>query len=190
MVTEPDEARAGAMRGDDLRQVCWLSLSVKDSADTKQKARELKLRLSLAQYKVQTNQIDTPMSQLQIKTTSQPAELTTVPRLANAPRSGPFSSIRPSKIPNLKPRAPNDEYTRSFSSSPPPYLELESCNEPEDRPRDCVSTPLLPRQRQSLLNPPSLGGDFEDRSPARELTSSVVKGRAAKGLLSLMGHQS
>ena len=167
-------------------------LSFKDSIDTKQKARALKLRLSLAKYKVQTNQIDTPMSQLQIKTTSKPAGPPTLPspRLADAPRSGPFSSTHPSNIPSLKPRAPNHEYTRSFSSSPPPYLQSASGNDPEDGPRDCVSTPLLPRQRQSLLNPPSLGGDFEDRSPARELTSSVVKGRAAKGLLSLMGHQS
>jgi hypothetical protein len=157
-----------------------------------QKARALKLRLSLAKYKVETNQIDTPMSELRIKNSSEPTELPTIPRVANQnlPRTDPFSSKRLSKFPNLKPRDRKLEYTRSFSSSPPPYLELPSQNEPDDEPRASVSTPLLPRQRQRLLDPPSLGGDFEDRSPARELTSSVVKGRAAKGLLSLMGHQS
>jgi hypothetical protein len=155
-----------------------------------QKARALKLRLSLAKYKVETNQIDTPMSELRIKTSSEPTELPTIPRVANLPRTDPFSSKRLTKFPNLKPRDRNLEYTRSFSSSPPPYLELPTHNEPDDEPRASVSTPLLPRQRQRLLDPPSLGGDFEDRSPARELTSSVVKGRAAKGLLSLMGHQS
>jgi hypothetical protein len=39
-----------------------------------------------------------------------------------------------------------------------------------------------------MLNPPTLGSPiWEDRRS--ELTSSVVKGRAADGLLSLMRHQ-
>lgn len=43
-----------------------------------------------------------------------------------------------------------------------------------------VVTPILPRQRHGLLNPPFLGEE-------RELSSSVVKkGFAADGLLSLM----
>jgi hypothetical protein len=47
------------------------------------------------------------------------------------------------------------------------------------------STPILPRQRAGLINPPFLGGRDEDME--RDLTSSVVKGRAADGLLQLMG---
>jgi hypothetical protein len=45
------------------------------------------------------------------------------------------------------------------------------------------TTPIFPRQRQGLLHPPNLG------SPVYDLTSSVVKGRAANGLLSLMHQQ-
>lgn len=156
-------------------------------SNAKQRARALKLRLSLANYKVQTNQIDTPISQLQIKTTSTSKDLPVLSRAASTPRNRPVSSTNGlSNIPNIL--LPNPAKTRLFTSSPPQYTEAVSDSESGDEPPQAVATPLLPRQRQSLLNPPFLG-DFEDRSPARDLTSSVVKGRAAKGLLSLMGHQ-
>jgi hypothetical protein len=51
----------------------------------------------------------------------------------------------------------------------------------EGRPKNVYSTPILPRQRQGLLNPPLLERD----DGKVELTSSVVKGRAADAMLSL-----
>lgn len=58
--------------------------------------------------------------------------------------------------------------------SSPPRLERNGLGEE-------YSTPILPRQRAGLLNPPLLVGDEGEG----DLTSSVVKGRAADGLLSL-----
>ena len=190
MVTEPDNPRAGVMRGEELRLVRLFLRPPIYISNTKQKARTLKLRLRLAKYKVQTNQIDTPMSQLKIKNASESPELPTVPRLAHTPRHRPLSSSsRASNTHSVSNREQNQGEKQSLSSSPPPYPEAASHDESNLESREAISTPLLPRQRQDLLNPPSLGGDFEDRSPARELTSSVVKGRAANGLLSLMAHQ-
>jgi hypothetical protein len=132
------------------------------------------------------------MSQLQIKGTSNSPDLLTLPRAAITPRNRPSSSAGgPANTPNIKLQNPNRETTGSFTSSPPRYVDGASPHRDSAvEPREAVATPLLPRQRHSLLNPPSLGGNVEDRSPARDLTSSVVKGRAANGLLSLMRHQS
>lgn len=160
-----------------------------NKSNTKQKARALRLRLSLAKYKVQTNQIDTPMSRLEIKRPSKSLELPSISRFANTPQNRPFTSAGHSDTQLNLSQVPNLQHTRSFSS-PQPYIEITPFDESREEPKETVSTPLLPRQRHSLLYPPLLGAEFEDRSPARELTSSVVKGRAAKGLLSLMGHES
>lgn len=108
------------------------------------------MRLSLANYKVRTNQIDVPISRLQIRSSSRPSRIG-------------LSSSRISRTP--LPSIPNIE------TSP------KKLNDPG------LSTPLLPRQRERLLNPPMLGSPEE-----HSLTSSVVKGRAADGLLSLMRH--
>ena len=150
----------------------------------------MKLRLSLAKYKVQTNQIDTPMSQLQIKSTSELPEIPTMRHLAHTPRHRALSSTSCAlNSHGISNREQNQDNSPSFPPSPP-YPETASQHESKLESREVISTPLLRRQRQSLGNPPSSGRDVEDRSPARELTSSVVKGRAANGLLSLMGHRS
>jgi len=165
-----------------------------------QKAREIKLRLSLASYKVRTNQIDIPISRLEIRSS------TTSSRARPLPRTTTQSSqleqpSRPStapQIPELNLQRPSAEKKRpqpvAIPSSPPAYRSEPGDNGrltsptkvANDATREGFATPLLSRQRMGVLNPPALGGSpsWEDRGS--DLTSSVVKGRAADGLLSLM----
>jgi hypothetical protein len=104
-------------------------------------------------------------------------------------------------IPNIQLPRPSAEkkpvYTSDIPSSPPspyrgPTTESNKLTSPHKEidatTREGFATPLLPRQRQTMLNPLTLGSPiWEDRRS--ELTSSVVKGRAADGLLSLMRHK-
>lgn len=146
------------------------------------------MRLSLANYKVQTNQMDIPISCLQIRSS------------VLQHRNGVYGTSRilrtplPSiSIPNISLRKPSVENihpsTTFVPSSPPsPHIRrietdrLASPMKQKDAITNELSTPL-PRQREELLNPPVLGSPEE-----HHLTSSVVKGRAADGLLSLMHH--
>lgn len=51
-----------------------------------------------------------------------------------------------------------------------------------------AKTPIRPSQHEGIRNPPRLDSGAASGSPAwGELTSSVIKGRAADGLLSLRG---
>jgi hypothetical protein len=135
----------------------------------------MKLRLRLAAYKVQSNQMDIPISQLRIKTNTPSS-----PKLPTTRRRTPL----PSAVPNIELLKPSAEKSRSLTnipSSPPSYRASE-----ESPRKEAFATPLLPRQRQGLLNPPNLGSPtWKDR----ELTSSAVKGKAAVSLLSLMRQQ-
>jgi len=165
-----------------------------------QKAEVLKLRLKLASYKVRTNQINIPMSRLQIKTVA-----STQPELPHLPRQAANTSQRrnplpgaATALPDVRLQTPSAYQRRAHDnrvhSSPPPYLDIpttkrqvelnfptKETNSTAEHNTEGCTTPLLPRQRDGLLHPPNLG------SPVwNDLTSSVVKGRAADGLLSLM----
>jgi hypothetical protein len=167
----------------------------------------MKLRLRLAGYKVRTNQIHLPLSRLEIRSCTS----STLPKLpplllvsANTPQHRtplPSMAAAPS-VPNIQLQKPSAEkklaQISDIPSSPPsPYchatVEANELISPskgiDDTACEEFATPkLLPRQRQAMLNPPTLGSPiWEDRRS--ELTSSVVKGRAADGLLSLMRHQ-
>ncbi len=154
----------------------------------------MKLRLCLASYKVRTNQIDIPINRLEIRSSTS-SKIPSLPRTTIP--SSQCQISRPStalNVPNIKLHRPSAEEKRphpvSIPSSPPWYRSTpEDSSKPtsptktaNDPTREDFATPLLPRQREGLLNPPSLG------SPTwgSDLTSSVVKGRAADGLLSLM----
>jgi Whi5 like len=168
-----------------------------------QKAEVLRLRLKLASYKVRTNQIDIPINRLQIKTlASTPPKLPYLPRTAanTSQRRIPLPSTA-TTVPNVQLQKPSAEKTRTLetrvTSSPPPYLHIPQRQSKassslivEDRSHagesEGFTTPILPRQRQDLLNPPNLGSPTWN---GNDLTSSVVKGRAADGLLSLMRQQ-
>ncbi|KAH7360496.1 hypothetical protein BKA65DRAFT_533786 [Rhexocercosporidium sp. MPI-PUGE-AT-0058] len=187
-ITIPDDSpqppRPSPLTGEELRR----------------KAREIKLRLSLASYKVRTNQIDIPISRLEIRSSSTSSRIPPLPRCATN-SSQTQDASRPSsapQIPNINLQIPSAEKKRPQSvtipSSPPSYpstlSDMKRSTSPtkvaNDATREGFATPLLPRQRQGVLNPPSLGGSpsWEDRGS--DLNSSVVKGRAADGLLCLM----
>ena len=153
----------------------------------------LKLRLKLASYKVRTNQIDIPISRLQIKTLSSAIpELSRLPRLTNSSQRRVLLSAAATTLPNISVQTPEKRrsYHVRIPSSPPPYLEVAKHQSVSPHKETGVtragesagcSTPLLPRQRQEILNPPALGSPIW-----AEVTSSVVKSRAANGLLELM----
>ncbi|KAF4625360.1 hypothetical protein G7Y89_g12804 [Cudoniella acicularis] len=198
VLTEPDDV---ALPAPAIPLSVPIALTKKEEA--RKKAAKLRLRLRLANYKVRTNQINIPMDQLQIRSCSSSP-------LSRPTRRVPFSTpetpecqtplpIAPqTKIPSISLQKPSAEKNRApittIPSSPPSaYSEKGSSAPPspcslsreDEEPRDGFATPLLPRQREGLLNPPNLGS----ASLSSDLTSSVVKGRAADGLLSLMRHQ-
>ena len=135
------------------------------------------------------------MSRLEIKTTS--PELPRLPRLlANTSQGHVTLSSTATALPDIQLQTPSAEKRRAHHvrvpSSPPPYLEIAnqsaSPTKGTDKTRggesgDCT-TPILPRQRQGMLHPPSLGSPIWN-----EVTSSVVKSRAANGLLNLRRQQ-
>ncbi|EPE36158.1 hypothetical protein GLAREA_05496 [Glarea lozoyensis ATCC 20868] len=151
---------------------------------TKEEAREkiqkMRLRLQLAAYKVQTNQIDVPMSRLEVRSTPSSPH-------ANRPMQVPQPITSITTAPRqLQTSRPISEAQPSVPSSSPPEYEtdpqtIHSPRKENTIPREGYNTPVLPRQRQSMLNPPNLG------SPSAEfdLTSSAVKGNAARDLLML-----
>lgn len=140
-------------------------------------------------FKVETNQIGVPLSKLQLSpridstssmnpqssTTIQPKPQGPVPKLLPAP------VLRPTAYSSRRFEEPQ------LLSSPPRSLETSPVKDTSD---DVFLTPALPRRRvlnakMQMSSPPdSLGG----RTPLEEdgLTSSVIKGRAAAGLLGLL----
>lgn len=187
VITEPDSPMIRGITPGELRQVrSHFSLHI-FSSNKWQKAQVMKLRLRLAAYKVQSNQMDIPISQLRIKTSVTPStKLPTLLRPSKTAQTPQRRTPLPSAIPDVNLQMPTSEEVHSrtnIPSSPPSYSSLENAIFPG---KEALVTPLLPRQRRALLNPPNLG------SPAwkdRELTSSAVKGKAADSLLSLMHQQ-
>lgn len=170
VITEPDSPTSRVIAPGQLRE----------------KARAMKLRLRLAAYKVQSNQMDIPISQLRIKAATPPSpKLPILPRhptsASTAKRRTPLPSVPPS-IEIQKPSADTPRSLANIPSSPPLYNPSEALISPL---KEAFDTPLVPRRR-GLLNPQGLGSPtWKDR----ELTSSAVKGKAADSLLSLMRQQ-
>ena len=78
--------------------------------------------------------------------------------------------------------------------SPPPRAEAGDVDGDEGLVGEAgqdreATTPILPKQRERIRNNLPRPGSpiWGDRERERDLTSSVVKGRAADGLLSLRG---
>ena len=134
---------------------------------TPQNATALRLRLKFAMYKLKTNQHDIPLSRL---------ELLSSPPKRSSPPARPSTAV--AECPN------SDEMEEPGSATPRPRnrqlldldLDLNVEGEGESPEKVEMLTPL-PRHMQVEA---AAGGD-------EELTSSGVKGRAADGLLSLMG---
>ncbi|KAH8595921.1 hypothetical protein B0O99DRAFT_621732 [Bisporella sp. PMI_857] len=148
----------------------------------------MKLRLRLANYKVETKQINVPLAQLRLETkTSKPSNL---PRFSSSLTTGKPRTPLPDTIPDIRIRRPSSEkahpVTHMPSSPPPRYLEIVSGSNISPRKEELV-TPLLPRQREDIAG--RLAGESPTRKDpsGRDLTSSIVKQKtAADSLLDLM----
>ncbi|PBP19630.1 hypothetical protein BUE80_DR009666 [Diplocarpon rosae] len=142
-----------------------------------QKAREIKLRLSLASYKVRTNQIDIPISQLEIRASTTSSRTHSLSRFTlNSSQTRISQPSTASSTPNISLQEPSAEKKRpqpvDITSSPPPYCSTQANLEKLASQTNPQSPPVL----GSL----ALGND---------LTSSLVHVRAADSFLSLMGPQ-
>ncbi|OBT85574.1 hypothetical protein VE02_06702 [Pseudogymnoascus sp. 03VT05] len=131
-------------------------------SELRENASALRLRLKFAMYKLKTNQHDIPLSRLEL--------VSPLPKRSSPPARPTTAVASPSH---------SDEMEEPGSATPRPQnrqlmLDLDVDVEGMS-PEKVVLTPL-PRHMQVG----AMGGD-------EELTSSGVKGRAADGLLSLMG---
>jgi len=142
---------------------------------------------------VKTNQTDVPLSQLQVRSSISPG------LARNSTAVWAREKYVASELPELK----SAEGPVNIPSSPPGSATShdeqvgadDSLQSPMKRPgypQQDFATPNLPKKRNIGLQPAAVeefeSPDFRRRgSTAQELTSSVIKGRAADGLLSLMG---
>lgn len=132
---------------------------IRKPTNTSQNASALRLRLKFAMYKLKTNQIDIPLSRLEL--------LSPLPK-----RTPAFSSTAA----NSPPHAADSDEEPGSATPKPQHRQLMDVEALSPSPEKAMLTPL-PQHMQAVAMP---GGDDE-------LTSSGVKGRAADGLLSLMG---
>lgn len=134
------------------------------------------------------------MSRLQIRTIG--SERLPTPRVKPQRRALPPTI--PLNIPNIQVQKPSAEKARQtdiISSSPPsmrnaaslpPNKSFASPVKVGGETGEQFATPLLPRHGRGLLRPANLGSAiWDEMSPGKELTSSVVKKSTADTLLSL-----
>lgn len=140
-----------------------------------QKAEILKLRLSLATYKVKTNQTDVPLDRLQIRP---------VPGMTR--RHTPLPSMSAHTVERA---TPAQYWYRSLPSSQSQTLDKDSddADEGEEAEEGGVAegreegrSRVVPRV--GIASTPGRRGSGDEES---RLTSSALRGGAAKGLLSL-----
>lgn len=159
-------------------------------------AELLRLRLQVAMYKVRTNQIDTPFVDLQINerkpmTAAAAVEEAVAQLKREAQEIAERDRRRAAAVGNLLP-APLLQPT-AYSTR---FIDEVEMDVPSSPPFASVSPNKLPAiaLARDVATPRRLGMGFESPSSARrmlappsegELTSSVVKGRVAEGLLGL-----
>ena len=135
------------------------------------------------------------MSRLEIRTIGSECLLTS---RVKPQRQELSPSTTPSNIPNIQVQRPSAEKTRQTDTTypPPPSMRPIASPQPNNgfasptkvgrETQEEFATPLLPRHRQPLLKPTALGSAiWDEQSPGKELTSSVVKRGTADALLSL-----
>ncbi|KAK3726111.1 hypothetical protein LTR37_000259 [Vermiconidia calcicola] len=153
-------------------------------------AEMLKLRLRVAMYKIRTDQIDVPFAEIEhcVPSSSKPRSTTVEEAVAQLRREAQEVNARPKSIPKLMP-APVLRPT-AYSSRMIYENERLPSSPPVSRPSgrlptspDSNATPR--REVPQLSSPPSTGGERFARPDEQDLTSSVVKGRVAEGLLGL-----
>ncbi|CAN8097203.1 unnamed protein product [Discula destructiva] len=137
----------------------------------RQKAEILKLRLSLASYKVKTNQTDVPLDKLQVRP---------VPGMA-CRRASPLPSMSAHTIERA---TPVQYWYRSLA---PSRQRVASSSQEEVDGESGDDMEVLPKVVGGMVTPPRKRSDVDDEDDQEEvrLTSSGLRGGAAKGLLSL-----
>lgn len=159
---------------------------LRKKSDCLQRAEILRLRLRVAMFKVRTNQTCIPMSQLRIPPKSPPVPHSTLDsspeQNASVPKLLPAPNLKPTAYSArtiLQPRVPSSPPT-SYKSSPEGDAE-----------KDVFRTPALPKGKiramdLQLSSPPgSQERDMRVVNEAESLTSSAVRGSAARSLLGL-----
>ncbi|KAI4130815.1 MAG: hypothetical protein LQ347_003233 [Umbilicaria vellea] len=158
-------------------------------------AETLRLRLRVAMFKVRTNQTSIPMSRLQISPGNGGSRSSAVPGpQGNSSEQHPNHSALPRLLPApiLRPTAYSARHiTQSQIPSSPPD-SVDDSPKPVTQ-QEVFRTPALPRQKR-LASPLQLSSPSASRAHGGERleeeedtpTKSVVKGRAADGLLGLM----
>lgn len=154
-----------------------------------QKTEILKLRLSLANYKVKTGQVDVPLDRLQVRP---------VPGMTR--RRTPLPSMSAHTVERSTPaqqwyRLGNERKTTAAATAPAatsslpaqPAREREGSTGGMSPPADKHPLPRLSSASISIVSTPRRGQrDAEqDAEEDESLTSSALRGGAAKGLLSL-----
>jgi len=185
-------------------------------ADLIEKAETLRTRLQLAIYKVQTNQVGKPFSRLEKPRSTSPELPAQPPSLGRATPEGIIAAAKARAtgqrkpavrnltalpIPTIVPTAYSARYMGKLEvqsiSSPPPSDGSAEAVEPISLERSGTPTPRkeearYPETPLQLGSPPDnvAQGATAKYSERRKffggLTSSVVKGEAANGLLELM----
>ena len=150
-----------------------------------QHAETLRLRLRLAHFKVQTNQTNLPLSQLQIsRNVASPSQVSVLQRdeQQSLPTLLPAPVLLPTAFSARMIARPQD------LSSPP---HSPDCDTQRSSP-EVFRTPALPRQKattdlRQLSSPPGSAERMPQKHYEDEdsLTSSAVRGNAAIGLLGL-----
>ncbi|GME25180.1 hypothetical protein GTA08_BOTSDO03416 [Neofusicoccum parvum] len=180
---------------------------------TRTHAEILRLRLRVALYKVRTDQTFVPLSCLEIpeKYQRKPAKedasaeagspVASPERERTAPtitvtEDGPSDKGSEGSAPKLLPAPvllPTAYSTRfiteaSMPSSPPHSVAVDSSSTPRARGPQEFVTPVASRQAAAQLSSPPYSEDYgrhRSHNDSDNLTSSVVKGRAAEGLMKL-----
>ena len=144
----------------------------------------LRLRLRVAMFKVQTNQTNLPLSECQVLSkdttlSSKPQPPTLSTEIPKPPRLLPAPILKPTTF------SARIATQNQMLSSPPSSTE----GSPKRKsPSLLFRTPALPQRRmRQTSSPPNSRGreeDAEDRDD-ESLSSSMVRGRAAIGLLGL-----
>ncbi|KAJ0116524.1 hypothetical protein J7T55_007504 [Diaporthe amygdali] len=143
--------------------------------ELKQKTEILKLRLSLANYKVKTGQVDVPLERLQVRP---------VPGMTR--RRTPLPSMSAHTVERSTPaqqwyRLGND---RRIAASLPAQAGRDMARDGVDM-SPATEKHILPRLSSASLSIVSTPHKHRDAEEEDMLTSSALRGGAAKGLLSL-----
>lgn len=153
---------------------CSRPILTRDATPASQKAEILKLRLSLATYKVKTNQTDVPLDKLQIRP---------VPGMTR--RHTPLPSMSAHTVERATPAQywyrslPSSQTVEKDSDDDGEEKSVEEEGEEEEKEKE-VDDRVLPKL--GVVSTPRRRGSVDDEA---WLTSSALRGGAAKGLLSL-----